>query len=80
MNNVYSYADDELSVTVNALPKILHELKYLVSPDELWLTKAYLIGGMLNIKREQIRRIKAKAEDEMRTRDWLLVNGPKDAA
>jgi hypothetical protein len=76
MNNIYSYSDQELEHIAAALPKVLNNVRFLVAPiddDQLYLTNAFLLGGLIAVKREQKKR---REKDH----DWLLGNGPRETA
>lgn len=60
MNNIYAYSDEELDLISKGMPKVMANLPFLVAPvndDQLRLINAFLLGGLLMVRREQKRRL-----------------------
>lgn len=89
MNNIYAYSDAELEEINSAMPKVLSNLKFLIAPiddDELHLVSAFLLGGLIHLRREMKRREEAKRDVKGRMEkfcscgDITHSRDPKDAA
>lgn len=60
MNNIYAYSDDELELISKGMPTVIKNLSFLIAPiddDQLHLINAFLLGGLLMVRREQKRRL-----------------------
>jgi len=81
MNNIYSYSDAELEKINAGMPTVLKNLPFLIAPvddDQLLLINSFLLGGVIQVRREQKRRKDAARREA--TRINISGGGPQDAA
>lgn len=80
MNNIYSYSDDELKQISDGMPNVLKNLQFLIDPvddDQLYLINAFLLGGLIQVRREQRRRL---SSPKTRSCDVALTTKHPDEA